>query len=106
MARGISRDRVIVAQLTGTVARYGQGRRYSHDEALAEIARILAAVKARGDRSKLLLTMAAAMFVKPNGPGDGAWYPDALALLIEAGADPARAAELRQQQVRSANLVT
>jgi hypothetical protein len=36
----------------------------------------------------VLLTTAAAVFVEPTGPGDAAWFPDAVALLVEAGADP------------------
>ena len=89
MSRIVSRELVTVAQLTGTCAGYGQGRRMTRQEALDELAEILASVKARPGSEKAvgLLSQAAALYVEPSGPGDEHWFPDALALLVEAGAD-------------------
>jgi hypothetical protein len=52
-----------------------------------------------------VLTRAAASYVQPSGPGEDRWYPVALALLTDAGADPGRPAAIRRARVFSANLV-
>lgn len=107
MGRTVNRDLVIVAQLTGTCAGYGQGRRMSRDEALVELRDILAQAKARqgSERAVALLSLAAATFVEPGGPGDEYWYPEALALLVELGADLEQARRHRDdRRGRSASL--
>src|SRR6185295_13809859 len=92
--------RVLAAQLSGTAAAHAHVRRISRDEALAEIAETLIAAKIRPDseRAVAVFTDAATMYVQPTQPGADRWYPIAAELLKAAGADLARAVELRRQR--------
>jgi len=80
---------VTSAQLIGTAAGHAQVKRCTRDEALAELEQILRDARAEpgSGRARELLTRAAAFYVLPSGPGDEFWYPAALDLLVEAGAD-------------------
>ena len=88
MGRNPSRDLVVAAQLTGIAAGFGQVKRCSRDQALAEIAGVLASARVPpgSERAIELLSTAAAGYIEPTGPGDAAWYPTASALLVAAGA--------------------
>jgi hypothetical protein len=83
--------RLLVARLTGIAAGYAGGLRaeFTRDDALAE----LRAVTTDPD----VLAEAAAMYV-----GDDYWYGgEAVALLIDAGADPAAIPRHAEQRARS-----
>ena len=93
MGRRADPQRVASAGLTGTAARYAVGHAISAEEALVEIRAGLAQVPVH--RRQAVLDGAAALYVRPGGPGDELWYPAALQLLVDAGADADRARAIR-----------
>jgi len=97
MGRHADPTGVAVAQLIGTAAGYAQVKRCTRHEALVELEQVLFAARSKpgSHRARELLTRAAALYVLPSGPGDEFWYPTALGLLVEAGADVDRAVEIR-----------
>jgi hypothetical protein len=89
MARSDPR-RVLVAQISGVAAGYADVKRLTADEALAEIRAELtgAKVKPGSPQAIVVLTMAAALYAVDGEPAlEELWYADALALLVQAGAD-------------------
>ena len=86
-----------MAQLIGAAADHGQVKRCTRAEVLVEFEQVLpdARVKPGTGRAHELLTRAAALYVRPSGSGDEFWYPTALDLLVEAGADAEAAAAIR-----------
>lgn len=82
---------VASAQITGTALRCTQHRAITQDEALADIAAMVA--KAPAGRRQELLDHAAALFclAGPTTPQ----YPPALELLVLAGADRDRATAIK-----------
>ncbi len=91
-----SADRVLVASLTGVAARFASGQQqriheqFGDDEPAGDEAAVAALHEVTADRE--LLTVAAAMYVDP----DGRWYAgEALRLLVLAGADETAARQHR-----------
>jgi hypothetical protein len=82
---------VLIAQLTGVCAGYALAKRCSRDEALAEIRTLLAGAKPFRPGLPAVLDEALSRYLTPTGPGDAYWYPAAVDLLVEAGADLERA---------------
>lgn len=79
------------AELTGVAAAYAHVRRLDRDQALAELGGVLAGVQPAARQQ--VLDEAAAGYV-PTSSAE-AWYPSALQLLVDAGADRERAQEIR-----------
>jgi hypothetical protein len=100
MARSDPR-RVLAAQLGGIAAGYAEMRRISAAEALEEIAARLtgAGVKPGTEAARVALTMAAALYAVERPAVDEWWFPVALDVLVQAGADEsaARAGRLAGQ---------
>ena len=90
------RLRIASAQLTGVAAAYAHLRRLDHAQALAEARETLTGLPV-ADRQQVL-DEAAAAYALP-GQSD-VWYPAALQLLVDAGADEqaARAIRARRDQ--------
>ena len=99
MGRRTDPRRVLAAQVTGLAAAYAHMKRLTRAEALAEIGQTLAASNVRPGSADAvdLVTQAASMYVDATGP-ETWWFPDAVNLLAEAGADVDRAKQLRAQR--------
>jgi hypothetical protein len=97
MARSEPR-RVLAAQLSGVAAGFAHVKRLTADEALTEITAELtsAKVKPGSGQAVLVLTMAASLYAVDGEPAlEEWWYADALALLVQAGADEGAARSAR-----------
>jgi hypothetical protein len=95
--------RVLAAQLSGTAARCAQTRAITVDEALVAMAALLtgAGVRPGTDAAVKALTMAAEGYIADDPPEIGQWYyPDALAVLVQAGADEEAARQARRSRPR------
>lgn len=79
--------RVASAGLTGIAAAHAHLRRLTAEQAVAEMRQLLA--RWQGSQRQQVLDEAAAQYTAP-----GPWHEAALAVLVQAGADPARAAEI------------
>lgn len=102
-----NRAGVLAAQLNGVAAAYAQVRRLTYPEALAEVAKILASARIRpGTREAVdLLTRAAVPYVDSEGESDRC-YPAMAAFLGDAGADLAKAQQIKASQPRTTGQVT
>lgn len=81
------------AQIQGTVRRCVVGERITGPEAIVEMGEALAELPAAWRQE--VLDQAAAQYVRPSAAGDEHWFPAALALMVEAGADEAAARAIR-----------
>lgn len=95
--RGTDKVRIAAAQLSGLALACVQVRRLSDDEALAEMADVVAGLPA--GRRQTALDQAAASYVDP-GPTD-AFHAAAAGLLQRAGADLDQALALRRERGQS-----
>jgi len=97
MARA-DRRRVLAAQLSGVAAAVAQVRRITAEEGLAELQAemIGAKVKPGSETAVKALTMAASTYAVDRPRRDEWWFPEAFAFLVEAGADPDEAREIRR----------
>lgn len=93
MGRRADPVRVAGAGVSGVAAAYAQMRRIGRDEALAEIADLLAPLQPVQRQGALVY--AAAGYARPDDTCR--WYVAAFDLVVEAGADPEAA---RAQAVR------
>ncbi len=89
--------RLLASQLSGIAAGYAQMRRITAAEALEEIAASLTAagVKAGTEVARVALTMAAALYAVERPAIDEWWFPVALDVLVQAGADESAARATR-----------
>jgi hypothetical protein len=91
MGGGSDRLRVASARLCGLADAHSQHRRLSADEAAAGIQAVLAEL--HREHRQGVLDEAAARYARPDGEKE--WYfPGSFAVLVAAGADPDRAAEI------------
>jgi hypothetical protein len=96
MARSDPR-RALAAQLSAIAAAYAQVRQITAAEALEEIAASLIAggAKPGTEAARVALTMAAALYAVERPEIDEWWYPVALDVLVQAGADESAARATR-----------
>jgi hypothetical protein len=94
--------RVLGAQLTGTAARCAQTRALTFREAVEAVEATLTAfgVKPGTDAAKEELTQAAVPFAAGDLDAAQWYYPDALRVLVRAGADAAEARRRRNARPR------